>query len=161
MKKYLPNILTFCNIVSGLLSIHASLQNQFTVAALFLILAVFLDKLDGLAARILSARTPIGKHLDSLSDLVSFGVAPFLFVLQQHTETILIISGIFFVCAGAYRLARFSVKEETFFTGLPITLNGLLFPALFFLHWNTAPVFTMAFMGMGILMISSIKIPKI
>lgn len=161
MKKYLPNLLTFCNIVSGLVSITLSLNHQFNSAAIFMIIAMIIDKLDGLAARKLSAQSPLGKNLDSLSDLVSFGVAPLIFVFTQHTNPPLLLSGILFVCAGAYRLARFMTREQPYFSGIPITLNGILFPLLFFLHWNTESIFTIAFIGMGILMISRIKVPKV
>lgn len=161
MKKCLPNLLTFCNIISGLGSIALSLNHQFDSAAIFMIIAMVMDKLDGLAARKLSAQSPLGKCLDSLSDLVSFGVAPFVFVLMQQIGSSLILSGIIFVCAGAYRLARFMTREQPYFSGIPITLNGILFPLLFFLRWNTASIFTIAFIGMGILMVSSIKVPKI
>ena len=161
MKKHLPNLLTFCNIISGLLSISLSLQHQFESAMLLLILAVSFDKLDGAVARRLSSQSPIGKYLDSLSDLVSFGIAPFIFVIAQHMNLVLLLIGILFVCAGAYRLARFMAKESPFFTGLPITINGLLFPILFFLHWNTAPVFTFAFIVMSMGMVSRIRVPKL
>lgn len=161
MKKYLPNLLTFCNIISGLGSIALSLNHQFNSAAIFMIIAMIIDKLDGCAARKLSAESPLGKNLDSLSDLVSFGVAPFVFVLSQHRGPLLFLSGMIFVCAGAYRLARFMTRDQPYFSGIPITLNGILFPLLFFLHWNTASIFTIAFIGMGILMISTIKVPKI
>ncbi|MBI3336889.1 CDP-diacylglycerol--serine O-phosphatidyltransferase [Candidatus Peregrinibacteria bacterium] len=161
MKRHIPNILTFCNLISGLGSLSLSLQQEYTWAALLIVFATIVDKLDGAAARKLGTESPIGKYLDSLSDLVSFGIAPFVFVIDQHMTPILLLTGILFVCAGTYRLARFMVKENPFFTGLPITLNGLLFPLLYFLHWNTEQVFTIAFIGMSMGMVSRIKIPKL
>lgn len=161
MKKHLPNIFTFCNLISGLGSVPLSLQHEFKWAVLLIFFATIFDKLDGAAARQLGTESPTGKYLDSLSDLVSFGIAPFVFVIEQHMSTILILTGILFVCAGAYRLARFMIREQPYFSGIPITLNGILFPLLFFLNWNTASIFSIAFIGMGILMISTIKVPKI
>lgn len=161
MKKHLPDIFTFCNLISGLWSIALSLQHEFKWAVLLIFFATIFDKLDGAAARKLGTQSPTGKYLDSLSDLVSFGIAPFVFVIEQHMSPVLLLTGILFVCSGAYRLARFMIKEKPFFTGLPITMNGLLFPLLFFLNWDTASTFTIAFIGMGILMISTIKVPKI
>nr|HPI46128.1 CDP-alcohol phosphatidyltransferase family protein [Tenuifilaceae bacterium] len=74
--KHLPNAITLLNLVAGCFSIVASFEGQLEAAGLFILIAGVLDFLDGFTARLIKAYSPLGKELDSLSDAVSFGVAP-------------------------------------------------------------------------------------
>lgn len=76
IAKYVPNTITCFNLVSGCAACVAALEGNLFLAAMFVILAAVFDFLDGFAARLMHAYSPIGKELDSLADVVSFGVAP-------------------------------------------------------------------------------------
>ncbi|MDD2549224.1 MAG: CDP-alcohol phosphatidyltransferase family protein, partial [Bacteroidales bacterium] len=80
--KYIPNTLTLVNLFLGCLSIVASFEGDLLLAGYLILFAAVFDFLDGFAARLLKAYSPIGKDLDSLSDLVSFGVAPSVIVFH-------------------------------------------------------------------------------
>lgn len=99
IRKHIPNALTCCNLLCGCMAIY--LYNEALVALLFVLLAAMFDFLDGLAARSLKAYSPIGKDLDSLADMVSFGVAPAFVGLG-------FMSKVFTTCFGdTYWIARF------------------------------------------------------
>ena len=80
MKKHIPNTLTCLNLVCGCISIMTSLRGNLEPAALWIIAAATFDFMDGFAARLLKVSSPVGKELDSLSDIVSFGVAPAMII---------------------------------------------------------------------------------
>ena len=156
----IPDLVTLFNLISGMLSIYFSIKSDFVLASIFLFLAVIFDLLDGKIARLLKLESRLGKELDSLSDLVSFGVAPaFLSILLFDKILILIIS-ILFVCAGAFRLARFNVTNKKIFEGMPITLNGIIFPILFFIN-SSYYIFIFALIISSFLMISKIKVKRL
>jgi len=129
-----PNLFTSLNLFCGFLSIIQSSKNNFENAAWFIIAASIFDALDGFMARLTKSSSELGVELDSLSDVVSFGLAPaFLlytsYFFQLNSIGILISS--FPLIAGAFRLARFNVQlvgfDKKFFTGLPIPLCALTF----------------------------------
>ena len=76
LKKYIPNTITSMNALSGCVGVVFALQGRPDIAFLFMLAAAVFDFCDGLAARLLQAYSPMGKELDSLSDMVSFGVLP-------------------------------------------------------------------------------------
>ncbi len=76
MRKQIPNLLTLLNLLSGCIAITLAFQGRFTGVAIAVLVAALFDFLDGMAARLLNAYSPLGKELDSLADVVSFGVAP-------------------------------------------------------------------------------------
>lgn len=141
MKKHIPNTLTCLNLVCGTLSAMAALKGNLEMAAIWIIIAAVFDFLDGFAARMLKVVSPIGKELDSLSDVVSFGVAPAMIIftwltrclyeLQPshiNTFTELLPYAVLLVPAlSAIRLARFNLDERqaTTFIGLPTPANAL------------------------------------
>src|SRR5690606_22901600 len=86
MKKQIPNILTLLNLFSGCIAIVMAFRNNFEGVVIWVAIASVFDFLDGMAARLLNAFSPIGKELDSLADVVSFGVAPAsaLYVLMRN-----------------------------------------------------------------------------
>ena len=128
VKAQLPNMLTYLNLTLGLLAIVCIISEQYALSAMLIILAAFMDRLDGQLARKLDVESEFGKELDSLCDLISFGVAPAILMWSFHMADIGVIG--FFVVAlfaisGAYRLAFFNITEfDGFYMGIPITLCG-------------------------------------
>ena len=75
-RKHIPNSITCCNLISGCIAISFAVKGDLSLALLFIILGAVFDFFDGMVARLLGVSSPIGKELDSLADVVSFGVAP-------------------------------------------------------------------------------------
>lgn len=125
-----PNIITILGLLSGVYSIMLSVgtrENNFVFAAYFLVLASIFDGLDGKVARLVNGTSDFGIQLDSLCDLVSFGVAPAILVYEWALKDFgrVGIAAVFvFVACGALRLARFNVQagkiSNVYFVGLPI-----------------------------------------
>lgn len=166
----IADFFTVGNLIFGMLSIFYAILGFFMYAALFLLIAVLFDFLDGKIARMSKKVTEqgkaFGKQLDSLADLVSFGVAPAVFGfaegLQEWWHIIILL---FFVIAGMLRLARFNITEnQGFYEGVPITMNGILFPVLYFISLKFSyPVAynLVAYSVMALGMLFSIKVKKI
>jgi CDP-diacylglycerol---serine O-phosphatidyltransferase len=135
IRKHLPNAITCMNLFSGCIAIVFAFQESYLTAALFIGLAAVFDFLDGFAARLLNAYSAIGKELDSLSDIVSFGVAPgvmaYNFIASQALSTgnpaSLAWFGFLIPVFSALRLAKFNLDERqtTSFLGLPTPANAL------------------------------------
>lgn len=133
IKKHIPNTITCCNLLSGCLSILFVFSGMPVAASIMIFVAGVFDFFDGFAARLLDAHSPIGGDLDSLSDVVSFGVAPgfimYHLMCDGITDPILPIGGFdVFPCFAfllpvfsAVRLAKFNVdtRQTTSFIGLP------------------------------------------
>jgi CDP-diacylglycerol---serine O-phosphatidyltransferase len=136
IKKHIPNTITSLNLVTGSIAVVCALHNQLQDAALLVLLAALFDLLDGLAARLLKAYTTIGKELDSLADVVSFGVAPAMIIFQYLSNwetanghpTLLAFSAFILPAFSAIRLAIFNTddRQATSFIGLPTPANALL-----------------------------------
>lgn len=134
-KSAIPNSLTLANLGCGIMSIMMLFQLNYIWSAIFILLACLADRYDGFVARWLNVSGEIGKELDSLADLVSFGVAPAILAFNLYGFSELGIWGyllvLLFPMAGAYRLARFNVTEfDGEFYGIPITFAGM-FMALY------------------------------
>jgi CDP-diacylglycerol---serine O-phosphatidyltransferase len=114
IRKQAANILTVINMVMGLVSILLSIQSDFKLSCLFIVIAALTDRFDGWVARRLNTTSKIGKYLDSNSDLISFGVAPglliYLSILNQFGIIGIVVSFLFIIC-GAFRLARYNAVE--------------------------------------------------
>ncbi|MGA7992649.1 MAG: CDP-diacylglycerol--serine O-phosphatidyltransferase [Thermoanaerobaculia bacterium] len=123
----LPALFTAGNILCGYLSLEASGQGAYEYAAILVFVAAFLDGVDGRVARLTGTTSAFGEQLDSLADVVSFGVAPAFLAyhwgLAAFGRAGLLVSFLFVVC-GASRLARFNVQihvvDKRWFVGLPI-----------------------------------------
>lgn len=167
MIKQIPNIFTLLNLFFGCLAIIATVQSgliistdatgqqvveipeQIFMASIFIGVAAIIDFLDGFVARLLKASSEMGKQLDSLADVVSFGVAPSMIVYQflrlsyAQTENGLNVNSLWLMpafiiaCAGAYRLARFNIDTEQSygFKGVPIPAAGLFIAAFPLMYW--------------------------
>ncbi|HPI37990.1 MAG TPA: CDP-diacylglycerol--serine O-phosphatidyltransferase [Ignavibacteriaceae bacterium] len=131
-KQILPNIFTTANLFGGFLSIVFSSQGEFVLASWLIFIAAIADALDGLVARLTNTSSKFGVELDSIADVVSFGVAPafLIYTAQLHTLEVwgLLISSCLLI-AGAYRLARFNSQlvgfDKSYFTGLPIPMSAI------------------------------------
>jgi CDP-diacylglycerol--serine O-phosphatidyltransferase len=130
-RRLVPNLATGLTLLLGLGAIEASRFGDPDLALRFILLAVLSDGIDGVLARRWGVTSNFGAQLDSLADLVAFGVAPGILFAAQHPEApgplrVFIIASI--AIAGAWRLARFqSEPSRTDFVGLPITVGGPLF----------------------------------
>ncbi|MDA2919040.1 phosphatidylcholine/phosphatidylserine synthase [Desulfobacterota bacterium AH_259_B03_O07] len=191
----IPNLLTTGSLFLGLISILTSIQivsyagyqefadewvyRKFWWAAAFLGFAIVLDLFDGKLARLLKSESEFGLSYDSLTDLVSFGVAPAVLVYVwslMYAGKFGLMAVLFFVVCCALRLARFNLQSKTVeknsFTGLPAPMaGGLMFsPILLFSEFKIAPNETMTWFYLvaapfiGLLMVSNVpylKYPKI
>ena len=157
--KQIPNLFTLLNLVCGCIAIVFTLQiqsvlinvnedfsssfslpEQLTYASIFIFIAAIVDFLDGFVARLFNASSEMGKQLDSLADVVSFGVAPSMIIYQLlrfcymqeesglDTSVFLLFPAFLIACAGAYRLARFNLDttQSYGFKGVPIPAVGIL-----------------------------------
>jgi len=136
MKNHIPNAITCTHLFSGCMGIVFAFQGRLDFAAYAVFIAAFLDFLDGMAARLLKVHSEIGKQLDSLADVVSFGVLPaviiyHLFFLSDKSSgnTVWFYNGAFFIAVfSALRLAKFNidVRQTNSFIGLPTPASAML-----------------------------------
>lgn len=135
MTKWIPNIITGLNLFAGCIASVLVFSGQPAQAFLFLGLALLADFLDGTAARLLNARSELGKQLDSLADVVSFGWLPGLIVyqiwIQQHPDSQWAWSAFLLTVATAFRLAKFNLDPDQSyeFKGLASPASALFFGA--------------------------------
>lgn len=166
--KQIPNLFTLLNLVFGCMAIVFMLQNGIAVsgdengstwidipekvwlASLFIGLAALVDFLDGFLARLLKAGSEMGKQLDSLSDIVSFGVAPGMILYQflrlslaresssLDSSVIWLVPAFLVPCAAAWRLARFNLdnSQSVSFRGMPVPAVGIFVASLPLIYWN-------------------------
>jgi CDP-diacylglycerol--serine O-phosphatidyltransferase len=129
----IPNLFTAMNMFSGFFSIISASQGNYTYAGWLIIIAAIFDTLDGVMARLTKSSSELGVQLDSLSDVVSFGVAPSFLLYSTYFNQFevfgVIISSLPMI-AGGFRLARFNVQlvgfDKSYFTGLPIPSAALV-----------------------------------
>ena len=148
MKKYIPNFVTSLNIISGTISIILSFEGYPMGAGFFIFAAAIFDFFDGFLARLLKAYSELGKQLDSLADLISFGLAPG-FIIYNLLRSCLLMEKLEFEnieiyklailsiallipLASAFRLAKFNIdtKQASSFLGLPTPANAIFFASL-------------------------------
>ena len=158
MKKHIPNLLTLLNLACGTVAIVLSLEGQWQWAVYLLLAASGFDFFDGLAARLLNAYSETGKQLDSLADMVTFGLLPALFIytifkqqflvagtgtFPQTIQWLMLISVVMVPAFSAIRLARFNVQEPgtSFFHGLPTPAHALFWTGLYWQYMEEGLVF--------------------
>lgn len=144
MKKNLPNAITIMNLVSGSLGIIFLLQGKISYSIFMILISAIFDFLDGSAARLLKAYSDVGKTLDSLADVVSFGVLPGLILyssltsgnMQSVIPGFLPYNGILVPVFAAIRLAIFDndTKQKENFRGLPVPANALFIGAMAYIY---------------------------
>lgn len=139
IRSYIPNTITLLNLLCGCIAVTLSFHSDKVFdtltgqqwACIFIATAAVFDFCDGLSARLLGAYSPLGKELDSLSDLVSFGLAPAFLVMNlmrlNDSPVALTLIPIFIALMGALRLAKFNIdtRQTTSFIGLPIPANAI------------------------------------
>ena len=147
IKNHVPNAITCLNLFSGCIAVVMAFRGLFFYALLFVILAAVFDFFDGFAARLLHASSPIGKELDSVADMVSFGVAPSVVVFTQLSwldgaGKFLPFGAFLIAVFSALRLAKFNVddRQTTSFIGLATPANALFFMGLFAIVDPLTPV---------------------
>ena len=159
IKRNIPNLITLANLTCGLFAIIFAFQGNLTTASLFIFLGAFLDFFDGLSARILKVNGKLGKQLDSMADMVTFGVAPgfILFHFMFYLNNNLIFrhsmenANFFFPASlallipifSAYRLANFNIdtKQTNSFIGLPTPALGIFIAAIPHINAVQFPMF--------------------
>lgn len=143
-RKFIPSLFTVLNAFCGFMSIISSSNGDFAGACYFIIYAALFDAVDGLAARLTNSSSRFGVELDSLSDVISFGMAPSFLVYKIYLSELgdigVIISSLLMVFA-ALRLARFNVQLVGFdkdkFNGLPVPMSALtIISYILFYHYK-------------------------
>jgi CDP-diacylglycerol--serine O-phosphatidyltransferase len=171
LKRVIPNVLTFINLALGVLAILEIIKENYIASAAFIIIAAFIDRYDGRIARRLDVCSKFGKELDSLADLVSFGVAPALLIFNkfnliewEKAKLAGLAILILYVISGSYRLVRYNINTfEGTFTGVPITVAGLVLAAYSLLvPISELTVFAAAalLLILSFLMVSKLKLKK-
>ena len=173
--RHIPNLITLGNLFFGLLSIQFAYSNDLYSASLCILSGAFLDFFDGFLARLLKVSGELGKQLDSLSDLITFGVAPSVIVFQLILLSESEFSGIAYIAFliplfSAYRLAKFNIysNQSDTFIGLPTPANALFFISIpIAKHFNgedilldflsQKTVLIVLVIGLCLLMVSSIN----
>lgn len=167
ITKRCANVVTLINIVFGSLSILYTINESYRYAAIFILLAVMMDGMDGRIARRFDATSELGRELDSLCDLVSFGVAPAVLiyaqVLSSRADYEGLLFSVFYIACGCFRLARFNVlRDNHYFMGVPITIAGALMAVLSLLAGRlNGTVIMLGMVLLSFLMISKLRIKKI
>ncbi len=164
MRQHLPNLITALNLISGTVALLFAISGDLVIAVWFIALGMLFDFFDGLAARALGVQSPLGVQLDSLADLISFGLAPSLILWQMMQqafygrmnpltdtfntrawevglETYYPFLALLIIVASAYRLARFNIdtRQSEHFIGLPTPANAMLIcslPLIFEYHYT-------------------------
>ncbi len=143
MKKHIPNFLTCLNLIVGVLGCISIVKGDLWNAIYFVILAAIFDFFDGFAARMLHVKSDIGKELDSLADMISFGLLPALYMqgaIGQSTLTPITLSyiGILIAPFSAIRLAKFNLdtRQTEQFIGLPTPANAIMITSLTFIPFQ-------------------------
>ncbi|MCY6958939.1 CDP-diacylglycerol--serine O-phosphatidyltransferase [Clostridium brassicae] len=168
-KKALPNAFTLGNLCCGLISLIMTFNGDYRLSCIFILLASVMDRYDGRIARYLDVSSDLGKELDSLADLVSFGVAPALLAFNLYDFISLGLNGyllvLIFPLCGAYRLARYNCTAfDGEFMGIPITLAGMLLAIYCFFTINyTSYIIRTAILMivLSYLMVSKLRIKKV
>ncbi len=155
IKRHIPNIVTLLGLISGCISISYATKDDLSLAGIFILLAAVLDFIDGWLARVLKSVSDIGKQLDSLADVISFGVAPafiiyrlMLFALVKSSPesdfnivapgflmNLVLVSSFLVTVFAALRLARFNTEtgNNSYFKGLPTPAAAMLIAGIGFL----------------------------
>ncbi|GIV80191.1 CDP-diacylglycerol--serine O-phosphatidyltransferase [Litorilinea aerophila] len=166
----LPSTATLGSLFLGIAAITVLADQRFVLGALFILAGSVLDAVDGQLAHRLNATTDIGKQLDSLADMVTFGVAPTILIyylmlgVGVHPTTA-IFASVIFALAGACRLARYNTQptcRSAFFTGMPIPVASMLLIAgSFWQHWTLNLWWTVVVAVVSFLMVSPFPYPKL
>lgn len=143
IKKQIPNIITAANLFCGCLALTFIAQGELQIAAVLVLAGAFFDFFDGMAARLLKVTSPMGAEMDSLADVITFGVVPayLAFELLQNSSLPEWAPYLAFLIAvfSAFRLAKFNVddRQTDSFIGLPTPANALFWISIPLMVWQT------------------------
>ena len=160
MKRHIPNLITLLNLACGTAAIVLALEGQWRLAVYLVLAASVFDFLDGFAARIFNAYSETGKQLDSLADMVSFGVLPAVFIytlfknlflnqpvdagkFYDNLQWVILLSVLLVPAFSAIRLARFNIEKDqgAFFYGLPTPAHALFWTGIFWQVMQSGSLF--------------------
>lgn len=176
IKKHIPNTITCCNLVSGCVAIAFAFSGNVELSFTWIIIGAVFDFFDGMSARLLNVSSPIGKELDSLADIVTFGVAPSTILFSELSvmsypaileplRPILPFTAYIMAAFSALRLAKFNLDERQAlgFIGLPTPANALFWGSLIIGagKWLEATPFMVFFLLGGILISSWLMVSEI
>lgn len=176
IKKHIPNTITCCNLVSGCVAIAYAFSGNIELSFTWIIIGAVFDFFDGMSARLLNVSSPIGKELDSLADVVTFGVAPSTILFSELSvmsypaileplRPILPFTAYIMAAFSALRLAKFNLDERQTlgFIGLPTPANALFWGSLIIGagKWLEATPFMVFFLLGGILISSWLMVSEI
>jgi CDP-diacylglycerol--serine O-phosphatidyltransferase len=167
-KHLIPNAVTLANITLGFLGMVAAAQHQFERSVMFLFCAALCDLADGKLARALNATSQFGMELDSLSDMVSFGIAPAVLVylsVLQSLGIVGMVAAIAYPLCGALRLARYNSDTgplgKVTFLGVPIPIAAGYIWSMVMVRGGLSPwLIAGGTVGMAVAMVSTLKVPK-
>lgn len=177
LRLVVPNLITVLAICAGLTGIRLAFENRYELAVMMVLAAAFLDGIDGRVARLMKATSKFGAQMDSLADIVNFGVAPalvlYVFILDQARSVGWIAALVYAIAAGL-RLARFNVMDEReykapwqaeYFVGVPAPAGALIVLLPVYLGFlGITPTATTAYLGaaytvlIGFLLISRLPV---
>lgn len=176
IKKHIPNTITCCNLISGCVAIAYAFSGNVELSFTWIIIGAVFDFFDGMSARLLNVSSPIGKELDSLADVVTFGVAPSTILFSELSvmsypaileplRSILPFTAYIMAAFSALRLAKFNLDERQAlgFIGLPTPANALFWGSLIIGagKWLEATPFMVFFLLGGILISSWLMVSEI
>jgi len=175
MKDFvaIPDIISLLNMSFGLLAIIAAINNHFDISSIFIIIAIIFDSIDGYVARKLNREDKygFGKNIDSLSDIVSFGVAPSILLYMIGTSTsntptlLLILTSLLITACGVLRLCRYNILSDHSnikgFIGFPIPGIALLLSLFYLTKLFNIYLAIILMIITSFLMISNVKYEKV
>jgi CDP-diacylglycerol--serine O-phosphatidyltransferase len=166
LKSQTANLITLANLTLGGFAIVFGINGNLRLSLLLIFVAALADRFDGMVARKFHIESDLGKQLDSMGDIISFGVAPALLLYQGILHE---FGGpgtfftVLYIACGAFRLARFNITESNgYFTGVPITVAGCI-ATLSYLAIPYVPSQTFLFIMiiLSFLMVSTLKLKKV
>lgn len=178
MKKQIPNIITCCNLICGCIATGAAFHGNFTTAFIFILFGAFFDFFDGLSARALGVGGPLGVQLDSLADVITFGIAPSAMMFTLFTKVhyfsfmygdawfkLMPYTAFIMAAFSAYRLAKFNIDDRQHhgFIGMPTPANAIFWGALISSSeaFLTGPRFNALFLFLFMIMFSWLLVCEI
>lgn len=165
----IADLASLANAVSGMLAIIMAFYQNSIFCAIFLVLAVIFDAVDGPLARHFPNETSdvFGETIDSLADAISFGISPAVIIYELFPSPIMIIASVLLLCCGILRLSRYNtiiteqVGPTKTFVGLPIPVSSFMLSLLLFSQIKQTALIFIIMVIIALMMVSSIKYPKI
>lgn len=158
-----PDLITALNLAAGVIAIFSAISGDLLTARILVVAGMIFDYIDGKFARAYKQNHPFGQELDSLADVITFGLAPGVILLIMFPGTLNLVGAALFAIASAFRLARFNVqaaKKSNGYAGVPVPVAAFLLLALSFAPITALAAF-IVMMVLSCLMLSTIPFPKV